>query len=192
MAAYSTDPRTREIQDRIILEPHYRIALAVANNHDDALANYQRSYATSEYLGVGKLSMKLSQIWDSGYEQAVERILDIAWIDGKDPYIDAARQNLLAEVEGEKSGEGAEKFVQFILGGLMAIGAAVPHIGAGQRERDAAMAEERRLAQIAEMQRMEQEARTQRQAKLLRAGGIALGVVAVVVILVILLRNKKT
>lgn len=82
-------PSAEMVAERIARDPHYRIWLAVHNNPDAVIDRYMKSYAVQIRPGSSLVIQKLQQLYDQGYEQAAMEIIDVPWVQGTDPMLDA-------------------------------------------------------------------------------------------------------
>lgn len=187
-------PNADAVARRIVSDPHYRIWLAVTNNPDAAIHRYMASYAVSVRPGASHVITQLQQLWDHGYTQAVESILDIPWIASTDPMLDRAYtlvQDDYRDMTGAPlEGEGPEKWVQFVVMGVVAIGGVVQQGMKNKAQRKAQEAAQARVDMLAEIQRRADAEKAARQKRTQKAIGIgALAIVAIIVSVIIYRRS---
>lgn len=183
----------KQVVDRLINDPHYRIRMAVENNPKLVRLNYQRSLNTQRHIPDGELVLKLCKLWDQGYEKAVYRIIDVPWVRGYDHLLDQAWDDMHLEVDAERSNEEVQKFVGFSGNDWLGIGAlagALSTIGGGRRAAEAAAAERERLRLMGELNAEENAAKAARQKRLLAYGAGALGIILLIALLLWKLRQQ--
>lgn len=199
----STGPdsgRGTALVNRLITNVPYRIATVVMNNPADAIANYRASYAATGPVTPAMVISKLTDLWEQGYHQAVERILAITWVRGKNEQLDAAYDQAMEEVDADQEGPGQAALADApmpqkmafaaLLPGLFSAIGAVGNIGAGARAERAAAADQETIRVQAAAQAQADAAKQARQTQLLKWGGIALGALAAIALLIYLIRRQ--
>lgn len=199
MAAYPTT--VEEAIERLLADMHYRIRMAVENNPDAVMARYASYYADAPgpRLHTASLVTRLQVLWDMGEEDAVQQIIMVPWVTGRDALLDQVmalgqamvddNPELLAEATGETGGGGPERFV-WVGAALTALAGIVPMIGQGQRNRNAANAEQARINAMAATQAAADAAAAERQKRTLQMVGIGAGALVLIVVLWLILRNR--
>lgn len=195
------DPRegpetSKQVVDRLLVDPYFRIEAAVANNYDAVLQNYQQSYHTQNVVPAGVMQANIRKLWDQGYHQAATRLIDVPWMPNVSGRLyDQAYQELTSMFVDEKNNPELEKTIGLHFSGndwlgIGALSGALSTIGSGRRAEQAAKDERARLELIGGLNDREQAAKAERQKQMLKYGVIALGVIAVIVLLIWQLRKK--
>lgn len=185
------------VMDRLILDPLYRIRLAVLNNPTDVLANYNRSYAVSGGLSAEELLVKLQNLWHDGWHQAVMVIMDVPWIRGTNALLDEVYDRGEAEsnaTEGQELSEAwAKMFPSLNLSndslGLGQMFTALAGIGGGRRAQRAADADATRIAAQSAAQAQTDAARKERLLMWFKWGGAALASIALIALIIWYMRK---
>lgn len=185
------------VMDRLIMDPLYRIRLAVLNNPQDVLSNYNRSYAVSGGLGAEELLVKLQNLWNDGWHQAVMVILDVPWVRGRNAILDEVYDAGEAETNATEGQEVAEQWAKMFPSlnlssdslGLGQMFTALAAIGGGRRAQRAAEADATRIAAQSAAQAQIDAAHKDRMMMWIKWGGAALATIALITLVIWYLRK---
>lgn len=193
-ARRDTPATVEEVVNRLIADPDYRIQVAVENNPVGALHRYQLMYGDEDGLSAKTLTKRLQYMWGGGSEQQVNQLLNIQYLVGHDRTMDGAFDELRDLVDANMSAiakndvpTGLDAWGSGLFGAIGLLANAATYIGAGRRAREAAAAEQARIAAEIEAQRQRDAARMDRlkhTAKVIGIGAAALGALVLLVWLI--------